>query len=286
VHVKGGILDLSFRGKWLVSSIGIQPLLGDGEDFSMKRGFWMIEGYEPCAIFKSSDYAGKPVIDICDETQILPEPGRECAGKPRLPPMPTERPDETLPSLRWTKTAKMKLLLSNSVTLSEFDAPGSLERYLDREWSDKNIEAVMLSGMHSRHTYLGSVERGVKAVGRMVDVLHKRGVKVVDHHDATLLWNIAAGFRVMAARVGETIRALDTGLPSWHLCPSNPRFKETYFAYLRKLAEAGVDGFQIDELEFWREGCICRHCRDAFRRDVGIVCAYNCRSYNSRRRRI
>lgn len=269
VHVKGGRLDLSFSGTWLVSVIGLQPLLGDAEDFSMRRGFWMVDAYEPCAIFRNSDSAGEPVFDISDETQTLPVPGSECAGAPRLPPAPVERPDERQPSLKWTKTAKMKLLLSNSVTLSEFDAPGSLERYLDREWSGKNIEAVMLSGMHSRHTYLGSIDRGVEAIARMTDVLHKRGIKVVDHHDATLLWNIGSGFRVLMARVGETIRALDTGLPSWHLCPSNPKFKETYFAYLRRLAEAGVDGFQIDELEFWKNGCICRHCRDAFRRDVG-----------------
>ncbi|MBO5940289.1 MAG: hypothetical protein J6R18_03725 [Kiritimatiellae bacterium] len=269
VYVKGGNLDLEFSGKWLISAIGLQPLLGEGEDFSVKRAFWQVDGYEPCAIFRNSDYAGVASFDINDEVQILPVPGTECAGQPRLPPMPVERPDEKRPSLAWTKTAKMKLLLSNSVTLSEFDRPGSLERYLDREWAGKNVEAVMLSGMHSRHTYLGSIDRGVEAVGRMTDVLHARGIKVIDHHDATLLWNIGSGFRVLMARVGETIRALDTGLPSWHLCPSNPEFKKKYFAYLRKLAEKGVDGFQIDELEFWWNGCVCRHCRDSFRKDVG-----------------
>ena len=275
LHVSGGRLDLEFTGSWLVSMLALQPIMGDAEDFSMRRGFWLTDGFEPCPIFRNVDYAAPAALDVCDETQILPEPGKECAAMPHAPPAPVELPDENLPSLAWTKTAKMKLLLANSVTMAEFDRPGSLDRYIDREWAGKNVEAVMLSGMHSRHTYVGSEDRGIEAVRHIAATLHARGIKVIDHHDATLLWNICGGFRVLAQRLGQTIRTLDTGLPSWQFCPLNHDFREAYYAYLRKLAEAGVDGFQIDELEFWHNGCQCRHCRDAFRRDTGWEIPFN-----------
>ena len=241
----------------------------------MNRGFWVTDGFEPCALFRNADTKAPPVFGTYDETEPLPVPGTECAGTPRLPPAPVEKPAADDPGVAWMKTAKMKLLLANSVSLSEFDEPGSLERYIAREWAGQDVRAVMLSGMHSRHTYLGHIDRGVEAMGRMTAELHRHGIRVIDHNDATLLWNDCAGFRVMMARLGETIRTLDGRIPSWQLCYSNPAFRETYYAYLRRLVKKGVDGFQIDEFEFWRHGCSCRHCRDAFRRDTGWTIPLN-----------
>ena len=269
VHVRNGRLDLAFSGRWLVSAIGLQPLMGDGEDFSVCRGLWVSDGYEPCTLYRNADYRPEPVFATMDETEEMPVPGRECAAAPHAPPAPVERPAADDPRLEWMKTAKMQRLLDNSVSMSEFDEPGSLDRFMDREFAGKDVRVVMLSGMHSRHTYLGHVERGIEAMRRMCRDLHRRDVKVIDHHDATLLWNEGAGFRVMMERLDETLCSLDTGLPSWQFCASNPRYCETYYAYLRRLVEAGVDGFQIDEMVFWRHGCTCRHCRDAFRRDTG-----------------
>ena len=269
VHVTRGRLDLDFDGTWLISVIGLQPLLGDAEDFSVLRGFWKSNGYEPCTLFRNVDTAAKLKFATKDETEDLPVPGTECAATPHAPLVPIERPAADDPRLVWLKTAKMQRLLDNSVSMSEFDEPGSLDRFMDREFASKGVEVVMLSGMHSRHTYIGHLDRGVEAIRKMCDTLHRRGVKVIDHNDSTLLWNVCAGFRVMMERMDETLSSLDTGLPSWQFCASNPRFCETYYAYLRRLVEAGVDGFQIDELEFWRHGCLCCHCRDAFRLDTG-----------------
>ena len=269
IHVRGGFLDIGLSGRWLVSTMGLQPLMAEAEDYSIGRGFWVADGFEPCTLFRNENYRSKARFAAKDETEQLPVPGKECAAMPRRPPTPVERPAADDPRLAWLKTAKMQRLLDNSVSMSEFDEPGSLDRYMDREFAGKDVRVVMLSGMHSRHTYLGHLDRGIEAVRRMCGILHRRGVKVIDHHDSTLLWNDMAGFRVMMERLDETVLSLDTGLPSWQFCASNPRFCETYYAYLRRLVEAGVDGFQIDELEFWRHGCLCRHCRDAFRRDTG-----------------
>lgn len=269
VHVNGGVLDVEFDGEWLVSSLSLQPLLGDAEDFSVRRGFWATDGYEPCMLFRNVDTRCAAVFSVSDETQALPVPGEECLAAPKALLSPVDRPDPKEPSLSWMQTAKMVRFLSNSATLSEFDEPGSLGRYIKKEYGKKNVRVVMLSGLHSRHTYLGHEARSVEAIRKMTDVFHKHGIKVIDHEDATLLWNIGAGFRVMMERLDHTVRTVREGIPSGQFCLSNPRFSERYYAYLRKLVEAGVDGFQIDEVEFWHHSCVCRYCRDAFHRDTG-----------------
>lgn len=269
VRVKGGRLDVELDGDWLVSVIGDQALLAEGEDFSVSRGFWVTDGFEPCTLFRNADYKTPFAPELRDETDVLPAPGSESAAKRHAVPMPVERPSADDPRLTWLKTAKMERLLGNSVSMSEFDRPGSLDAYADRQFAGKDVKVVMLSGMHSRHTYLNHVDRGIEAVRRICEVLHRRGVRVIDHHDSTLLWNVGAGFRVMMERLSETALTRDAGLPTWQFCPSNRKFTRTYYEYLRKLVEAGVDGFQIDELEYWSLGCRCHDCREAFRRDTG-----------------
>ena len=270
VHVKGGRLDVELDGEWIVSAIGDQALLADAEDFSVSRGFWMTDGFEPCTLFRNADTRAPFVAKLRDETDVLPVPGSESSAKRRAVPMPVERPAADDPRLEWAKTAKMERLLGNSVSMSEFDRPGSLEAYAESQLVKKGIGVVMLSGMHSRHTYsAGHIERGIASVRHICDVLHRRGIKVIDHHDATLLWNFPTGFRVMMERLDETAITRDAGLPSWQFCPSSRKWTATYYAYLRKLVEAGVDGLQIDELEYWSLGCRCHDCREAFRRDTG-----------------
>lgn len=269
VHVTHGLLDVELEGDWIVSAIGDQALLADGEDFSVARGFWVTDGFEPCAIFRNADYRAPFAAKLRDEADVLPVPGTESAAPRRSVPMPVELPAANDPRLKWANKAKMERLLSNSASLAEFDRPGSLEAYADSQLVGKGIGVVMLSGMHSRHTYQNHIDRGVKSIRHVCEVLHSRGIKVVDHHDATLLWNIGSGFRVMMEHLDETAITRDAGLPSCHICPSNVKWTAAYLAYLRRLVEAGVDGLQIDELEYWSLGCLCHDCREAFRRDTG-----------------
>ena len=48
---------------------------------------------------------------------------------------------------------------------------------------------------------LGTVEEIAAAEAKAGLSLAERGIKVIDHHDATLLWNICGGFRVLAQRL-------------------------------------------------------------------------------------
>ena len=268
VHVTGGIADVRFVGSWIVSAIAVQPVMGDGEDFSVTRGLWVSDGYEPGMLYRNCDYARHVKFPVGDETVDMPEPGGEMAAPPREPPTPVALPAPDDPAFEWLRHAKTYPMGGLTTPSSGTDAE-SLEDMFRREIDGKGCNAVFVSGMHSRHTYIGHLERGVRQMGKIATVAHARGMKVIDHHDATLLWNVMAGFRVLMERQPELMRAFADNLPSFQFCPNNPVFKKTYFAYLRSLVEAGVDGFQLDEVEFWNHGCACKACRERFHAETG-----------------
>lgn len=269
VHVKDGNLDVGFGGDWIVSAISVQPLLSDAEDFSVGRAFWFVDGYEPATLARSVDYANPVDFRVADEQIEMPPPGRECEGERRMIATPVELPDPTTSSLAWLKRTKTRYFLENYASFGELDDPKVMKDYVDAEFAGCDYNSVRISGMHSRHTYINHVDRGVDMIGRFCEEFHHRGLRVIDHHDATLLWNFPAGFRVMMERLDETIRGTSDGMPAPQFCPNNRRFRETYWKYLRRLVEKGVDGFNLDEVEFWAHGCQCAACREDFHRDTG-----------------
>ncbi len=269
VHVTGGIADIALDGNFILSVIALQPILADAEDYSISRGFWCTDGYEPGTIYRNSETNAPAVFRLADETYDLPIPGTETSGAWRHPPSPVLMPDPATPSLAWLKRAKAVKTLCNSSTLAELDDAEDRRRFIGDLTEGKGYSAVMVSGMHSRHTYEAHLARGTEAIGRIADEVHRRGLKLMDHHDATLLWNIDAGFRVLLERVPELQRSRIDGLPSFQLCPNNPVYKETYYRYLRGLVEAGVDGLQLDEVCFFSDRCVCAACRDRFFRETG-----------------
>ena len=275
IRITGGKAELHFKGQFILSQLGVQPLMGDAEDFTIRRGFWVSDGYEPGSIYRNCDYARKATFPIFTECYDMPVPGTESQGTPHNPPRPVKLPDPNQPSLAWLKNAQIYRLLTNSSTLAELEDDKIRKAYLDQALTGKNYNAIMVSGMHSRHTYFNHLERGREAIRKIAADAHARGLKLIDHHDSTLLWNIDAGLRVLAERLPELSRALQDNLPSFQFCPSNPTFNETYCNYLRELVLAGVDGFQIDELEFWSHGCSCQFCREAFHRDTGWTLPIN-----------
>ncbi len=271
MHVAGGFLDVSLSGDWIVSTMAVQPILLDQEDFSFSRGTWVVDGFEPGLLHRNCDVKDPPRPALLDETLDLPAPGTEFAAKPTMPPAETELPPADTPSLAWTKDARIYRLYDNACTLGDLDDPGALDAFLDRELAGRRVDAIMLSGMLSRHTYAGQLERSLESVKRVVDAAHRRGIKVIDHWDATLLWNIGEGFRAMAERTPELLVSVRGDVVSRQLCIMNPEMRRRLFDYARHDVENGVDGLQIDEIEFWEHGCVCRHCREAFKRDTGWV---------------
>jgi len=269
VYATGGEIRLVLDGRWLVSAIALQPVMGDGEDFSVARGFWVSDGYEPCTLFRNVDFAAKPVFPVADETIDLPEPGKEYAGASKPIPAPVELPDPESPELAWLKKARIGRCLGNNVSMAELEDPATMKKWFDDNVEGHGYNVLFFSGMHSRHTYTGHLERGIEQTRRQAAEAHRRGMKYFDHHDATLMWNVMGGLRCLMERLPELIRGKADNLPSYQFCPCNETFRRKYYGYLRRLVEAGVDGFQIDEIGFWRHGCVCADCRRKFHEDTG-----------------
>ena len=275
-HVSNGAVEIGFDGTYIVSAIGVQPLLADGEDFSMTRGFWFSDGYEPTGIYRNRDDAERRSFAVADETIDLPVPGTEGEGIVRKPPRPRRIPQRDLPSFSWMDSPKVLPLMFNWANFAEIEDAQVFAEKFGQLADGKDVNLVMLSGLLSRHTFPAHEDRVVKTIGKCADYLHGRGVKVIDHHDITLCWNEGSGFRVLAERLPEMARTLDTGLPTFQFCISNPTHNERQRAYLRRLVEeAGVDGFQLDELCYWGNGCACRHCRRKFHEETGLVLPVN-----------
>ena len=275
-HVgKDGVIDIKFEGKFIVSAIGLQFLTADAEDFFFNRGFWVSDGFEPASVYRNIDYKRKPVFALAADTFVLPQPGKEAAGPFKKLKKEVVLPDINAPENNWLNGGHWFKALSNSSTLSEADTPEKADALLKSKTAGKKYDAVMFSGMHSRHTYINHIQRGIDAFKVMCQAADKYGLKVIDHHDATLCWNIDAGFRSLAEMLNEAARDTVTMLPSYQLCISDPAFCKRYYNYLAELVKAGVDGFQIDELHYWYNGCGCQHCRDKFYNATGCYYPVN-----------
>lgn len=268
-------LNFHFSGRYQVSAIGIQPLLGKAEDYSMTRGILVSDGYEPCPVYGNSDFAGTPYCPPTYEIQELPEQGTECDAEYRQPPRPVKIPSPDSPQLAWLKNRKCGSIGIQLPTCYEWQDPALRKKYFDKQLANQDFNSVMFGYMHSRHTFPTHIEKLYPLYKELCDDFHARGLAVIDHHDSTLLWNINSGLRVLAERIGELGRAVDDDLPTFQFCPNNPVFKQTYFEYLRKLVELGADGFQIDELQFWPHTCLCQHCRSAFQKETGWIYPLN-----------
>ena len=263
-----GVVQVAFDGDFVVSAIGTVFFLAEAEDFSFRRGIWAADGFEPASYFRNADYRPAPKFAASVQRMPLPTPGREAPGRPRPIPRIAEQPDMQSAGLAWIYNAKFRHLGGNASSLHEYHDPAVLERKLD-ELQKEGATALMVSGMHSRHTYKGSLRRGQEMFRRIAEAAHRRGLKVIDHHDATLLWNLDSGFRVMAERTPETVLGLIDLMPNAQFCILNPVFTRAYRDYLLEQVRNGVDGFQGDELTFYEHGCGCQHCRAAFYEDTG-----------------
>ena len=268
VWVEGDAVDIQFDGDFLVSTIGTAFLMAQSEDFNYRRGYWVSDGYEPAVIFRNDEARPDTVFQVAVERIPMPVPGEEAVGPRRPFVRETELPDTSAPELAWTRHARIQHLGYNLATMAEYRDPALLERRL-AELQAQGATVVQVSGMHSRHTYVNSIERGKRMVAQVVKAAHARGLKVMDHHDATLCWNENAGFRTVSERLAETVRGLPDQMPNASFCIMNPVFNRTYRDYLLDLVRAGVDAFQCDEIYFFKYGCGCRHCRAAFHADTG-----------------
>ena len=275
MRIREGTLDVGFSGNWIVSVMALQPFLSAAEDFNFTRRFWCVDGFEPGGFHRNRDIIGDVKPKDRDLLENLPVPGTEFAAPQKHGRLPVELSQGSTKGMEWTRDANIYRLFNNSSLLDELDGPGVIGRYFDQEIDGKGITAIMLSGMLSRHTYIGHERRGLGAVRRIVDEAHRRGIKVIDHIDVTLLWNVAQGFRVMAEHADELMLTCFDRLPSFQYCFQNPEVRKRLMAYLEEDVRNGVDALQLDEAHYWKERCTCPHCRRKFFEDTGWTMPMN-----------
>ena len=266
-HLEGGKAEVVFDGDWLVSAVGVQPLLSDNEDFMMRRGFWYSDGYEPSVIRRNS-YTRKAVPATLDQTTAMPTPGRESAGNYHEPPRPVELSDRSRPENRWMYRLSMRNVnLGDGASYYSDDAKRA--RFLE-ESERLRYNALMLHGNLCRHLHAeGHNDIVEREILKFVNDAHRRGIKFIDHMDVTLAWANHYGFRAYIELLDVAMLDIYDNLPTYLLCPENPKWKRRFFDYLRSKTAAGVDGFQLDELMYWWHGCSCAHCRSKFTADTG-----------------
>ncbi len=269
IWIDGGEADLDFQGEFILSVIADQHLLADAEDYQCRRGFWAVDGFEPSVLFRNAGYLPH-VSRFRPDVQeaALPVAGRESSAPLRTLAAVVDSLDHSGAEAQWLSRVRFEKAGGNTSCLNELASPAALEKYLDGVCA-RGRNTIMLSGMHARHIYPGSEERVLDYIRRFCEAAHRRGLKVIEHHDLSLLYNTEAGFRTLAERLSEVNRSVETQLPGAQLCVFNPEFQARCLASLKKLAACGVDGFQLDECTVFGHAGSCRHCREAFRRETG-----------------
>ncbi|MBR4676123.1 MAG: hypothetical protein IKP00_16820 [Victivallales bacterium] len=267
--VDDGNVDITFKGNFILSCIGDQFLLSNREDYQCRRGFWCVDGFEPSVLFRNEEYLPRalsfsPSVSVME----LPMPGQETAAPLKDYQGHVTGLDYSDPANQWLFKIKFVKAGNNPASLNELASPEAMERFME-ETVQKGRNTIMLSGLHSRHTYPNSNERVFDYIRTLCEAAHRHGLKVIEHHDTTLLWNVDAGFRRLAERVGEVNRSISTQLPGVQLCAFNPQFLDKYTEYLSNIVRCGVDGLQIDELGPFSHACSCEHCRRLFTEETG-----------------
>lgn len=264
-----GSAEITLEGDWQLSGLGVQQLMSLYEDFSLERGFWYTEGFEPGVIMSSEEFKTPAQFNIgrCDFT--LPELDEPFAPKPleyavEMPAQPEK--------MDWRYNAVIgDMGPANQGSFREFDAPGLVEKRLDEMKKDR-INMVIVNGLLSRHTYPAQQGHVQSMIKRMAQAGHERGMKLFDHIDYTLLWNRVAGFRVAAKDAAYLARELSTMLPTTDYCPNQPQRNAAFRKYLLGyILDTNIDGMMIDEVCYpGFDFCGCGVCREEFFRDTAV----------------
>jgi hypothetical protein len=272
--IEKGKADITFEGNWSVSVIGLQMFMHSDEDYEFRRGFWIKNnGYCPDVMF-ANYYNAPAVYGKCVTYSKLAGKVEEINQIPEMPELETALPDQNSNELSWRYTSPLGTMgPANWGSFNEFNTYSLLEQRL-KEVKNGGTKAVILNGFLSRHTFPAHLPRVEENIRQTAEIAHKMGMKVFDHHDLTILWNMDMGFRFLAAHPEYLQHAQTNGMPNWGMCPVNPLFKDGYFFpfILNQIKNTNIDGLMIDECAFHGSNfCNCEYCREAFHKATGLV---------------
>ncbi len=272
--IENGGATVELKGNWHISTLGFQLLQTTAEDFKFRRGFWLAEDmFEPSVMYKSRDYQKQPDFKVAIDEISLPSQKDIANAKPLVMKYEICLPDAKDTSLDWRYHAVIGSLgPSNWGNFTEYATAELAERRFS-ELKKENVNAVIVNGFLSRHTFPSHLDRVEENIKLLTQEAHKKDITLVDHQDLTLLWNLDSGFRVLTGHTDWLQRTVDTGLPTRGLCPVNKLFKEHYFKWITGfIKNTGIDGIMIDEVFFHGPTfCGCKDCRETFHRETGLV---------------
>lgn len=168
----------------------------------------------------------------------------------------------------------------------------------------RGINTVVMFGLHFRFDYFAHFGRVFGLLREISDICHDHGLRVVEHHSATLVhrvrnerdrWEIRernfhhvpfypdsweyATYQGESIASWRQISARD-GKPAYFdrytcecFCPNNPSFQRCYLDYTRRHLEAvPIDAYMSDDLHYLPDyySCACEHCRKRFLEEEGV----------------
>lgn len=185
-------------------------------------------------------------------------------------------------------------------------------RELTKKWEERakifvknRINTVVLFGFHFRWDYVSILNRIFGVLSEISKICHDYGLKVVEHHSATLIHRprnmiqrqfihdklfrhtpffpdncndtcfdglYINDFRQISAQNGKP--AFYEGYVCEMFCPNNPNYQNAYKKLVEMHIEAfEVEGFMSDDLHFLPDeySCGCHHCRQRFYAETGIT---------------
>lgn len=270
-HLEAGMVEINFSGDWTISTLTLQPLLHAREDFLTRRGVWLDESVpEITPVNRNRNHDPlKWAVDFQRENFVFPPKGPVVLS-PRSP-WRVHHPDPR--GLEWRYTAILKDFgPSNYGTFTEFSTREEIAHHLD-ELQSRGVGLIQINGFLARHLAKDQRNRIWEQLKIIVEEAHKRGIKVADHQDVSLLWNNDEGFRHLIENIGMLQRTYKGNVPTWGLSIVNPDFKERFFQEMIALVKAtDIDALMLDEASFHgKEFDFSPAAREQFTRDTGLV---------------
>ncbi len=184
------------------------------------------------------------------------------------------------------------------------DVADAIERRADAA-AEAGVNCAVIFGAHFRWDYLPLWDNLHDLLGTIRGALHRRGIRLFDHHSAVLTHRYSGIEEARAMRTfnkhhipfapsrevastwtfhGEHLndwRMIDitTGKPVFlkaytaeEFCINNPGFRRAYCEYVKMLVSAsGIDGLMCDDGLFYSgwTSCGCQWCRKKFREEYG-----------------
>lgn len=267
-YITGDHTLLDFEGNWTVNTLSVQKLIYQDEDFAFKRGLWMADDLPAPSgmyLFPRRPVPAAAAIETIALTKGSGDKhGREQRGESVIP-----SPDA--PELLWRWESDINSLGPSRGNLYEFETDEQIARRLD-ELEALGYKVILVNPELIRHAFPEEHARMRATMARIVRHAHKRGMKVFDHFDVTIVPNMGAAYQQFVENLGWAQRDVRNNLPTRGWCLNNPDFQQHFTKMMVDyVKEANIDGIMLDELCWHGQNfCGCEHCRVKFKKDTGL----------------